>query len=170
MKIEKKHIIVGALGVVSVALALAYWQYRKIMQFKLGFNTLRFKSISPTLFNFDLFLTLNNPANIGYDIVEQEYSIYMNDTFVSKAKNYSSNKIAPKSTSTIGVNVTFNPNTVLSVVKSNYAQMLLSPEKFRLKIDMKLKVKVLGIKVSIPYVLEMTLKEIMDMSKQPKTE
>lgn len=169
MKIEKKHIVFGALGVVSVALALAYWQYKKIMDFKLGFKGIRFKSLTPTVFNFDLFLNLTNKANLGYEIIEQEYSIYINDNFVSTAKNFSSNKIAPNSTSVLGVNITFNPNKVLSIVKSNYAAMILTPQNFRLKIDMKLKVKLFGIKISIPYVYEQTFKEIIDMSKTPPT-
>jgi hypothetical protein len=36
------------------------------------------------------------------------------------------------------------------------------------KVDLKMKVKLYGIKISIPFVFEDTLKAIIDMAKAPK--
>ena len=61
MKIEKKHIIAGGLGIISVALAAAYWQYTKLMNFKISLKKAVFKKISLTNLDVDLYLNfLNN--------------------------------------------------------------------------------------------------------------
>ena len=161
MKIKGKYIIAGALGVISIALAIGYLQYKKLMNYTLSFKGIKLKKASATELNFDLFLNFVNKSNLKFDIVEQDYSIYINDVFLTKAVNYSTNTVLPTSASIMGVNINFNPTQAYKNLKGGFASMLLSPQMLKLKIDMKLKVKLYGIKISIPFVYETTLKEIL---------
>jgi|688.fasta_scaffold43162_5 LEA14-like dessication related protein len=161
MKIKGKYIIAGALGVISIALALGYLQYKKLMNYTLGFKGIKLNKASATELNFDLFLNFVNKSNLKFDVIEQDYSIYINDVFLTKAVNYSTNTVLPSSASVMGVNINFNPAQAYKNLKGGFATMLLSPQMLKLKIDIKLKVKLYGIKISIPIVHETTLKEIL---------
>lgn len=167
MKIEKKHVIAGVLAVVSIALAVAYIQYKRLMDYSFTYNKIKVRSLSAKLFNFDLFLNFLNKSAITFDIVEQEYKAYVNGEFVSTIVNYKPVKILPKATSVLGFNVQFDPNKVLKTLKKNYAQILLDPKSVNIKVDIKLKVLFYGFKLSIPYTYEETLKGLIDIYKAP---
>jgi LEA14-like dessication related protein len=168
MKIEKKYIIAGALGVVSIALALGYLQYKKLMNYKIVFKNLKVKTLSPTNIAFDIFLNFTNKSSLKFDIIEQQSKIYINGKFVSDVVNNAVNTIEPNSTSIIGANISFNPTTVLSSLNKSYASILINPSSISIKVDLKMKVKLYGIKISIPFVYEDTLKGIIDLAKAPK--
>jgi LEA14-like dessication related protein len=168
MKIEKKYIIAGVLGVVSIAVALAYLQYKKLMDYTIKLKGLKLKTLSAKNVAFDLFLNFTNNSSLKFDIVEQQYKVYLNDSFVTELVNYSPTNIMPKATSVIGINVSFDPTKVLNILNKNYASILLHPETVKIKVDVKLKVLLYGFKVSIPFVFEDTLKGLIDLGKQPK--
>lgn len=163
----KKWVIVGALSVISISLGLAYLQYRKLMNYVVNFKGVKFKTLTSKLINFDLFVNFTNNSDLKFDIVGQEYKVYINDTFVTKISNMIATKILPKQTNVIGVNVSFNPTEVLDLLNKNMASILLKPESVTIKLDLKLKVVMYGFKLSIPYVYNATLKEMM---ANPKTD
>ena len=167
MKIQKKYIVAGALAIVSIALALGYLQYKKLMNYKLGFKSVKLKTLSASKIVFDIFLNFTNKSSLKFEIIEQENKLYINDKFVSDIVSKTSNKIEPNSTSVIGVNVSFNPNDITSALGKNYAWLILNTSSIKIKIDMKMKVKLYGIKVSIPFIYEDTLKGIIDYAKTP---
>lgn len=166
MKIERKYIVAGLLGIVSFALAAGYLAYKKLMDYTLGFKSIKVKKVSIKLIEFDVFLNFLNKSNLGFDIIEQEYKVYMNDKFVSKVVNYSTTKILPNATSVIGVNVKFDPRVVLKVIGKDFKDLILKPDQYIIKTDMKLKVNFYGFKVSIPYVYEDTLKNFISYAKE----
>jgi LEA14-like dessication related protein len=168
MKIEKKYIIAGALAVVSTFLALGYLQYKKLMNYKISFKNLKIKTLSATNISFDIFLNFTNNSNLKFEIIEQQSKIYINNNFVSDLVNTAVNTIEPKATSVIGTNVSFNPTAILSSLNKSFASVLLNPSSILVKIDLKMKVKLYGIKISIPFVYENTLKGIIDMAKATK--
>ena len=163
----KKWIIVGGLSVISFALGVAYLQYRKLMNYLIKLKGIKIKAISSSVFDFDLFLNFTNNSDLKFDIVGQEYKVYINDAFVTKLSNKGVINIFPKVTNTIGVNVNFNPTEVFRLLGKNMSSILLSPEKITIKLDLKLKVVLYGITLSIPYVYLSNLKEMM---AKPKTE
>lgn len=160
-KLEKKHVIAGLIGVVTVLGALAYLQYKKLMDYTLGLKGVKVLKVSANKVVLDLFLNFTNKSTLAFDIIEQEYKVYLNNNFVTKMSNAKTNHIDPKTTSVIGVNVVFDPTSVFKVLGKSYADILLKPETVKVKIDMKLKVKLYGFTVSIPYVYEDTLKAMM---------
>lgn len=157
----KKWLIAGVIGVVSIAGALAYLQYRRIMNYTIKFKRLAINKVSATLVDINIFLLLENKSNVTYTINSQEYSVYINDKFVTKLENKLPNEVKANSFSEIGLNVKFNPSDILS--KSSAGSLLgsvLSPENTTIKIDMKLKVSLYGINVSIPYTYITNMKEL----------
>ena len=165
MKIQKKYIIAGVLSVVSIAIGVAYLQYKKFMDYSVGFKSVKVRSLSESLFNFDLFLTFLKKAGVGFDIIEQEYEVYVNGKFATKMVNYSVTKVLPNATSILGVNVKFDPRKVLALLKESYVDILLNPKSVKIKIPIKMKVVFWGFKIFIPYVYEDTLKGLLYIYK-----
>ncbi len=169
MKIERKHIIAGVIGVTTTfALAYIYLQIRKLKSTPICFKGLKVKKISASDINFDVFLNISNSSDAKIEIVDQNYNIYLNDKFVSNVSNHAINIILPNSNSLVGVNVSFNPTSVLALLKQNYLAILTHPDTVKLKIDIKLKVKFFGFKIAIPIVVEKSIKDLIDAQKQPK--
>jgi len=165
MKIQKKHIIAGSIALVTITGAFLYMQYKKLMEYTLGFKSMKVKKVSLNEVVLDVFLLFNNPSKLKFDITEQKYKVFINNQFVSDAVNYSTNKIEPKSSSVLGVNVKFNPSAVLKVLKLNWTDIILKPEQSKVKIEMKFKVNLYLIPITIPYVYEFTFKELVQYTK-----
>ena len=161
----KKWLIVGGLGVISVALAMGYLQYRKLMNYTIKLGGAKFKQVTAKVFNFDLFIKFTNNSNINFVISEQEYKVYLNDKFVTKISNQNDVTILPQATNTIPVNIDFNPTEVFTLIGGNITNILLKPETIKVKVDGKLKAKLYGFTKSIPFVYEATLKELMASKK-----
>ena len=162
----KKWLIVGGLGVISVALALGYLQYRKLMNYTVKLGGAKFKQITGKVFSFDLFIKFTNASDINFVISGQEYKVYLNDKFVTTISNTDAVTVLPKTTNTIPINVSFNPTEVLKLIGSNFSNILLKPETIKIKVDGKLKAKLYGFTKSIPFVYEATLKELMASKKE----
>jgi LEA14-like dessication related protein len=161
MKINKKWVIAGAIGLVTVAGALAYLQFKKIMDYTLKFVKLKVNKISANLIDLNVYLLLENKSSVEYTIKSQEYSVYINDNLVTKIENQSSSVIKPKSFNEIGLNVKFNPTDVLKKIGAQgVIGSLLSPEKTIIRIDMKLKISFYGITLKIPFSYVTNMKEI----------
>jgi LEA14-like dessication related protein len=160
MKLEKKYIIAAGIGVVTVAGALAYLQYKKLMNYAIGFKSINIKKLQENNADFDLLLNFTNKSDVAFNIESQVYDVYINDRLVSKAVNYTQQSISSKSTSVIAVNVKFNPKKT----GQNILSIALSLKPVVLKVDMKLKVKLWFFKVNIPYVYTTTLKDLLKPS------
>jgi LEA14-like dessication related protein len=158
MSQKAKYILAGVLGLVGIAGAFFFIQYQKLMDYTIKPKRVKVKKVSLSNISMDVFLNFTNKSTLNFDIIEQEYKVYLNGKFVSRVVNYSKNSIKAKSTSLIGVNVQFDPSKVLKVVGSNLTDLLFNKDKIMIRIDMNLKVSLYGIKVSIPYTTQDTLK------------
>jgi LEA14-like dessication related protein len=158
---QKKYAVAALLAVVSIAGAAAYLQYKKIMEYTLTFRSVKIKRVSLTTFDFDLYFNLENKADISYTIESQSYDVYLNNIFVTRLSNQVATRIAARAVSPLGLNVKFNPQQALQKLGFNITSMIKGNDKLTIKIDMKLKVKVLGLPINIPYVYEDTLKNMM---------
>ncbi len=168
-KIEKKHIVTAALiGLITITGAILYIQYKRIMNYVIKFYSLKINTVSMNLVNFDLFLNFINNANVQIDILEQDYKVYINDALVTTATNHIQTTLLANATSILPINIQFNPSSVLKLLGNSASDIVLHPEKINLKADIKLKVKLYGFKVSIPYVYQGTLKDINDARKANK--
>ena len=166
MKLEKKYLVAGAIGLVTVTGALMYLQYKRLMNYVIKVKRVFVNRIDSNSVDLNLFLNFTNNSDIGFTIESQSHNIYINDTLVSKIENNTPNQISPKSTSVIGVNIKFNPNKIINILGKNIVDFLTSSDKLRIKIDMKFRVKLWFFKVNIPYVYETTLKDLLNTKKE----
>lgn len=164
----KKWIIVGGLGVISIALAAAYLQYKKLMDYCISFKGIKLKNLSLTNVDFDIFLGVTNKSDIKFVIKSQEYTVYLNNNMITKITGASDTIIAPKSLATIPLNIKFNPKDIGNKAGSGSLGLLANLGATKVKIDIKLKVSLLFFTVSVPYIYETTLKELTAPS--PKNE
>lgn len=160
MKIQKKHIIPLVVGLAIVG-TVVYYQYKKIIDYIIGFRNVKINKITATDVSFDLFLNFTNKAKVGYDIESQKHDIYINNVFVTSLINNAPTHIAPASVSVLGLNIQFNPQDALKKINKTFVAVLSNPNAIMIKIDTKMKVKIGFVKVSIPYVYEDTLKNMM---------
>ena len=163
----KKWLLVGAIGIVTITGAMAYLQYKKIMNYTLKFKGLIIRNLSFTNFDFDIFLDFINKSKVDFVIEKQVYNVYINNIFVTKLENSSPTTIKASSASPMSLNVKLNPKSVLEKIGVNALSFITSADKTMIKVDCKLKVKLWFFSVNIPYVYESSLKEMLSA---PKTE
>ena len=162
MSPRTKYIIAGLIGVVTITGALAYVQYKKLMEYAFKFKGIKVRTITKNLISFDAFMLFTNNSNLIIHLEEQEFKVYLNDQYVTRLSNGMTNIIKAKGTSEIGLNVAFDPTLVLNTLKLNWVTMLIAPEKTTIKIDGTMKVKVFGfVRAKIPYTYTYTLKELL---------
>lgn len=160
--IKKKYVIAGGIALVSVLGAFAYLQYKKLMDYCLSFKSIKINTISLTKMNFNLWLNFLNKSNVPFTIVSQTYDVYLDDKIVSNVINKAENKVLPKQTNTIALNVNVNPSKVLNDIGFGAINMALNLNKVIVKIDMKLKIKILGVKFNIPYIYKSTIGQMKE--------
>lgn len=166
MKIEKKHIVAGVIGIVSISAAVLYWQYKKLMDYCISLNKIMLKEFNLSKANIDLYLNFKNNSSIKLEIISQEYTVSINDKEVVKAGNANLLTVAPNSTSVLSVNVAFSPQKLINTISSLAADLLLNPQKINITIAVKVKVKLWAFTISIPYEFKSTLKDMLANKQQ----
>ena len=168
MKLEKKHIVVGVIGIVSISAAVLYWQYKKLMDYCISFNKIMLKKFNLTETDIDLYLNFRNNSAIKLEIISQEYTVSINDKEVVKAGNAKSLTVAPSTASVLSVNVAFSPQKLINMIGGLAGDIVLNPQKINITIGVKVKVKLWAFTVSIPYEFKSTLKDML-ANKQENT-
>ena len=166
MKIQKNHIMVGVIGLVSITAAALYWQYKKLMDYCISLNKIQLKKFNLNEANIDLYLNFKNNSSIKLDILSQEYVVSLNDKEVINAGNLKSLSILPNSTSVLSVNIAFNPSKLINTIGGLAPDIMLNPQKINVVISVKVKVKLWAFTVSIPYEFKSTLKDLLENKQQ----
>ncbi len=109
----------------------------------------------------DLYFNLENKSSLTYTIAEINTDIFVNGVFVSKAVNFSKQKIAPRTTSEIAVAILLSPKEIAKKLESNWAALALYPEKIKNKMKLKLKIKYGILSFSGPYNYTASLKDLI---------
>lgn len=159
---SKKYLIAGAIGIVTIAGAAAYLQYKKIMNYVITVKNVVINSISLNLIDFTLNLNFENKSSVGFIIKSQSYNVYINNSLISKLNNNAPINIAPKSVSIIPLKVITKPSALLESIKLNITDILLKPELVIIKVVAKLKVRLWIIDVNIPYTYSENLKTLKE--------
>lgn len=160
----KKYLIFGLIVPLTITGAMAYLQYKKLMNYTLKPAGIRIKKIAFDLFSFDIYVNIDNKSDIGFTIIEQQHKVYINDVFVNDIVSTTPSLVAPKGVTKIPLSISFNPKEVLVRLKQTALTLAGQSDKINIKIVTKMKVKVFGIKVSIPYTYQDTLKNMLSTS------
>jgi LEA14-like dessication related protein len=158
----KKYVIAGAIGAVTIAGALAYLQYKRLMNYEIKFKSLKPKKLVFDNFDFDIFVDFKNKSDVTFTIEKQVYTAFINDIFVTKIENLSSVTLPANAVTPMGLNVKFNPKDVLSKIGSNAVNLVLNADKTIIKVECKLKVKLWFFTINIPYVYQESLKNMIN--------
>jgi len=160
MKLERKHLIAGLIGLVTITGALAYLQYKKLMNYVIKVKGIAVKSSSPTSLIFDLMLDFENKSSIKFEIISQTYDIYFNNNFLAHLKGNTKVLVLPKGTSPLSLNVNINPTQALTKLKGDALSIISNLANAKLKMDIKLQVKLYGVTINIPYIYETSLADM----------
>lgn len=166
MKLQKKHIIVGVIGIVSVSAAVLYWQYKKLMDYCISLNKVLLRKFSLNEADIDLYLNFRNNSSIKLEIISQEYTVSINDKEVVKAGNANSLIVAPNTTSVLSVNVGFSPSKLINTLGGLAGDIVLNPQKVNIVISVKVKVKLWAFTISVPYEFKSNLKDMLANKQQ----
>jgi LEA14-like dessication related protein len=158
----KKYLIAGVIGTITIAGALAYLQYKKLMNYVIKVKSGVIKTITANLLDLDLTLDFENKSNISFEIKSQEYEIFIDNKFISRIKNIKPVFIQANSHSDIFVNIKANPTKVGSKFKLEDLNKLLDLQNVKIKVIGKLKVKIYAFPVNIPFNYETTIKELRE--------
>ena len=79
----KKYLIAGVIGTITIAGALAYMQYKKLMNYVIKVKSGVIKTITANLLDLDLTLDFENKSSIAFEIKSQEYEIFIDNKFIS---------------------------------------------------------------------------------------
>jgi len=165
MKIEKKYLIAGGIGIITITGALLYLQYKRLMNYCIGINKVAPRTLTPTVADIDLFLNFKNQSDLKFEILGQSYDVYVNEKLMTTASNQSKQVIMPNSMNVIKVNIKFNPTQS----GKNLISAALQLGNTAIKVDVKMKVKLWMFTVNIPYVYTTTIKEILAPSDKSST-
>lgn len=158
---NKKWLFIGA-GVIGLG-TLAYYQYTKLMDFKLNLKSARVNSVGANGINLDLFFNFTNKSAVKVEVISQTYDVYINDAYATTLSNSLANTILPKATSVVGVNVNLSKNDITNLAQRLKGGLLslLDVPNIRITIKEHIKMKIAGF---IPYTLnydyKTTIKEM----------
>ena len=156
---NKKLLFIGA-GLLIVG-ALAYEEYRRLINFKITLNKIKINSVSFSNIDFDMILNFANNSNQKFVLVKQVYNVYLNDINSAYIESKQQSVIYPKSISLVPVNIKLSPSDLLSNFGKNIGDIIKGTSLIKLKIDAKLKVSFHGILFDAPFIYETALKDLM---------
>ena len=161
MKIEKKYLVAGLIGLVTITGATLYLQYQKLMNYTIGLKRVKINKLSLSGFDIDLFLNFENKSDLKFTIEKQKYAVYVNGVYLTTMVNDLPNEILPKSVNVLGMNMKESGKDVVGKLKS-LITALASSDKVMVKIVTTMKVKYGFISLSFPpFTYENTLKNMM---------
>ena len=108
MKIEKKYLVAGLIGLVTITGATLYLQYQKLMNYTIGLKRVKINKLSLAGFDIDLFLNFENKSDLKFTIEKQKYAVYVNGVYLTTMVNDLPNEILPKSVNVLGMNMKEN--------------------------------------------------------------
>ena len=157
-------ILVFVVAVIAYVVFFASKQIKRLKNTCIGIKKVSFKAVGIKGSRLNLILTAKNKSDIEFEIVEQNYRIYINNKFLSKVYSDKKVKLPVGQVVETPFNVDFNP---LKVLGAAFANLITDPSRVIIKITGEMKVK-MGIFTfgKVPVDLSFTLKEIYDLKKR----
>ncbi len=164
MKLQKKHIIAGTIGLITISGALLYLQFQRLKEYCVSVNKIKLNGFSAKKCDIDLVLNFVNKSSLKLTIYSQQYLVYVKNSFVTKVSNAIPQTIKPNSTSLLAVKLQFVPEKILNIAKTNILEILTKPETTTIKIATTMKVGFGIFKFNVNFDYVTTVKELMTSS------
>ena len=161
LKTKLKYALgIATIGLTATTIIWARKQYKKMLSNKVDINSFKVTDIAFNNIGIEVFFNYFNNTDIKITLVNQKYDIYLDNKFVASLINDSTNVIKPNTTSVIGVRGEFDLMKISKNLNINPIKLFLLPKNQRVRIDMKLKVKLLFFNVTIPFSYEDSVKNL----------
>ena len=166
MKPETKRALwIGGGVVFAVGLTLLLLEFKKLMDYTIKFSRFQKVKISPNELIFNIFVKLQNPSNIPLTLTSQNYDVYINNNFVTNVNTNVQTTLEAKKSTEFPLQINVNPTDITKAMGTNWALLLLTPEKVVITTIFKVKVKALGITIPIKNKYPVSLAEILNIPK-----
>jgi LEA14-like dessication related protein len=142
--------LVTLIGTSFVAYKWLSKQVTNLQNYSTRISKVVVRKISLNEVSFDIFMFFKNNSDLTVTLAEQVYEVYANDIYITQFVNKAPNTLKAREESEIGMRITLDPAYLVSKIGVNAATLIQDPKKVKIKILMKYKVSVLGIKVQIP--------------------
>jgi LEA14-like dessication related protein len=139
---KNKAILIGIIGAVGIAAFLVYRQFRKLMDYKLSFRSVKVKKINMQSIDLTLGLNFENKSDIQVVLASQQYDVFINNVKLTTLKNDKDVLISPKSVSPITFDVSVGSKGIADLIKTTSFSELLNIKKQSLRVDSTLVVKI----------------------------
>ncbi len=159
--IKGKYIVAGLIGLVTISGAVAYLQYKKLMDYVLTYKSIKFNKLSSDLISFDLTLLFQNKSTLKFTIEKQIYDVYINNIFITTLKSDVSQTIQPKSDNYLVLTISFNPKVAFDRLKLTALTLAANRSDVKIKVVTKMKLKWGVVGASVPFTYENNLKDMM---------
>jgi LEA14-like dessication related protein len=171
MQLTTKKIIIGSLAVVALAGMYAYFhrEFKKLKNacwYVAGgvINQIGFSHVSLTIF-----FKIHNKSDIPLEISYIDLNVYINELYVTNIKKPNKQVIGANSTSTVQLDINFNPADLLKAGMKNIQPLLTDNNKVIIKLKGEMTAGSGIVKINrYPIEEVMTLKEIT--SPKPDSE
>ena len=156
---------IGGGTIFAIGLTLLLIQFKKLMDYTIKFSRFQKVKISPNELIFDIFVKLQNPSNIPLTLTSQNYDVYINNNFVTNVNTNVQTTLNAKTSTEFPLRINVNPKDITKAMGTNWALLLLTPEKVVITTIFKVKVKALGITIPIKSNYPISLAEILNIPK-----
>lgn len=161
----KKALWIGGGTIFAILLVLTLREFKKLMDYTIKFGRFQKIKVSPSELIFDIFVQLRNYSNIPLTLTSQNYDVYINNNFVTNVNTNVQTTLEAKKSTEFPLRISVNPNDITKAMGTNWAILLLTPEKVSLTTVFKVKIKVLGITIPIKNKYSISLAEILNTPK-----
>ncbi len=141
----------------------AYIQVRFITKAKWDYSGIKLKDLGLDKVTFYIFFKINNPGLLSLTISEQDYSIFLNDSYVSRVVNPDDTKIKAEGVSVIPFLIQLKPGDVVKAGVNNFSALLSKSKRSQMKIRItgKLTLKLGPVTIKrLPFDMNSTLAEL----------
>lgn len=151
-----------AIGTILAASAgyILYDEGKKMMKYGVSFKSAKIKTLTAASIVADLWFNFKNPSNLKITLAGVRYDVYIDGVFATTLQNNATTTIMPQTTSVLGLQMAINPKEFLQSLP-NPALALLDLKQLPVRLDMKFTVKIIFLKMTIPYVYAGKLKDFV---------
>ena len=160
-KSHKTALVIGSVALLALAIGIAYRQYKKLMQYTIKVVQTKVKKLTMQEVAFDLYVQFTNQSDLTFTLARQQYDVFVNGKYVTRVFSDKPVVVKAKANTVIPVAVSFKPENVTKALGSNWAGLLLQPEKVKITTDISLNSTLWGIGVPVKAQYTVTMGELL---------
>lgn len=159
----KRPVLLIIFILILLACVFAYIQVRFITKAKWDYSGIKLEDMGLDKVSFYIYFKINNPGLLSLTISEQDYSVFLNNSYISRVVNPDDTKIKAGGPSVIPFLIVLKPGDVLKAGADNFSALLSKSKRSQMKIRitgrLTLKLGPLTIK-KLPFDMNSTLAEL----------